>query len=618
MSKINLLDSKVFNRIAAGEVVDRAYSVVKELVENSIDAKATSITVEIRDGGLSLIKITDNGGGIEKDDLKTALLPHATSKISKLSDLDDIKTLGFRGEALPSIASVSKLSIRSKTKDCETGFEIYSENGQTTDPVEYPITDGTEISVNNLFYNAPVRAKFLRTEKSESNDIFSTVSRFILGNPNVSFKLIEDGKTVLQSFGEGIESAFCCVYGVSTLNNCFYIDIEKNGIKINGYVSKHNFTKPNRTFQTLFINGRYVLNSTVSSAVSNAYSSYLMKRQYPFYFLNLELPSGAVDANVHPNKTEVRFLNNQIVYGAVYSVLSKVLDGTNEALNIITETDNLIKVSKNQENTSDIKTDYVKHNNEKIGAPSLKISFSDVFSEEAKSNNDKVIDIFAENKKYLEELEKKNDKVVIENQKQEVKQEIIETKISLNLIGQALNTFLIFEDGENLYLIDQHAAHERILFDKLCEDYKNGEIVNQPLLLPYLLNLSVEEGRFLSQKIDFFNKIGFEIEEFGRNSFKVSSVPAYLSDMDLKKFFDNVLSDINELKVLEVNDLLFEKLAQKACKSAIKSGDRLSKLDLETLTEKISNDVGLKCPHRRPVTVKITRTEIDKWFKRIV
>lgn len=619
MSKINVLDSKVFNRIAAGEVVDRAYSVVKELIENSIDAGSTSITIEIRDGGLSLIKITDNGVGINKDDLKTALLPHATSKISKVSDLDDVKTLGFRGEALPSIASVSKLTIRSKTNDADTGFEIYSENGETTDPIEYPINNGTEICVNNLFFNAPVRANFLRSEKSESNDIFSTVSRFILGNPSICFKLIEDNKIVLQSFGEGIESAFCCVYGVETLNNCFYINTEKNGIKINGYVSKHNFTKPNRTFQTLFINGRYVVNATISSAITNAYSSYLMKRQYPFYFLNVTMPSNAVDVNVHPSKIEVRFINNQIVYSSVYSVVSKVLDGSNEALNIIKESSAVEKINKSYEFTSENKIDYVKHNDQSTGASALKISFSDVFCEqETKSNNKTIIDVFAENKKYLEELENNKKSQTIKDQKIEAVQEKIDTAPILNLIGQALNTFLIFEDGVDLYLIDQHAAHERLLFDKLCDDFNKGEIVKQPLLMPFLLNLSAEEGRFLSQKSEFFDSIGFEIEEFGRNSFKITTVPAYLTDMDLNKFFNNVLTDLNDLKFLTLKDVLFEKLAQKACKSAIKSGDKLSKSDLDTLTEKIRNNTGLKCPHGRPVAVKISRVEIDKWFKRII
>ncbi len=615
MGIINVLDSKVFNRIAAGEVVDRVYSVVKELVENSLDAKASSIEIEIRDGGLSLIKISDNGIGIAKDDLKTALLPHATSKISTISDLDEVTTLGFRGEALPSIASVSKLTITSKTNSSDFGYQIYSENGECSDPIEFPITNGTEICVNNLFYNAPVRAKFLRSQKSESNDVFSTVSRFILGNPNVSFKLIEDGKCVLQSFGDGIESAFCSVYGVETLNNCFYIDTEKNGIKINGYVSKHNFTKPNRTFQTIFVNGRYVNNVTISSAISNAYSSYLMKRQYPFYFLNVVVPNSAVDVNVHPSKIEVRFLNNQVIYGAIYSVLSKVLDGTNEALNIITETDNYSKIEYRKETTNEIKSNYVTHNNTSSGANSLKIEFSDIFSDEIKNNQKNVIDVFAENKKYLDELEKK--KIEQSTILQPVQQEITNV-VSLTYVGQTLNTFLIFDDGINVYLVDQHAFHERIIYDKLCSDYSNKTMIKQPLIIPYILNLSAEESKFISSKLTFFSDFGFDIEEFGRNSFKVSTIPAYLNSLEVSKFFDNVLSDLNELKVLEVNFVLFEKLAQKACKSAIKSGDKVTKEDIDVITEKLNTNIGLKCPHGRPVAVKITRTEIDKWFKRIV
>ena len=333
--KINLLSSKIYNRIAAGEVVERPFSVVKELVENSIDAGATSIEVEIENGGISCVKITDNGCGIEKSELNKALLPHATSKISSLKDLDNIMSLGFRGEALASIASVSKITIQSKTAEQEIGAMISADGGDMTEITDSAINNGTIISVNNLFFNTPVREKFLRSEKSEENEITATVARFILGNPNISFKYVVDGKVVFNSFGDGFESAFVCVYGVDSIDNCFYIDTVKNGLKITGYIGKHFFAKGNRSYQTTFINGRYVVNQTVSSAIANAYSSYLMKRQYPFYVLSISLPSEIVDVNVHPNKLDVRFANNQIVYGSVYSVISKVLDGSSEALNIV-------------------------------------------------------------------------------------------------------------------------------------------------------------------------------------------------------------------------------------------------------------------------------------------
>ena len=626
--KINLLSSKIYNRIAAGEVVERPFSVVKELVENSIDAGANNIEIEIENGGISCIKVTDNGSGIEKSELKKALLPHATSKISSLKDLDNITSLGFRGEALASIASVSKIIIQSKPVAQDIGAMISADGGDMTEITDSAIDNGTIISVNNLFFNTPVREKFLRSEKSEENEITATVARFILGNPAISFKYIVDGKVIFNSFGDGFESAIVCVYGVDCLDNCFYIDTIKNGIKITGYIGKQFFTKGNRSYQTTFINGRYVVNQTVGSAITNAYSSYLMKRQYPFYVLSISLPSEIVDVNVHPNKLDVRFANNQIVYGSIYSVISKVLDGSSEALNIVstTKTTNSEIV---QQNTSNIDNNYVTHNKQNIDKTPLKITLSDsALSNENKSikfdsensylkkDNDNSLDIFAENKLYLERLEKQ--KLELQQKNEQIKQDSLVGLTEIRYIGQALNTYLIFDDGKDLYLADQHAAHERILFDKLNLSVKNAKIDTQTLLLPYVINVNSLEYNFLFSKLDVLNSMGIEISEFGRNAFKVSSIPTFLVDMNLKTFFDDILSDINELKTFSVNELLVEKLAQKACKSAIKSGDKLSESEITILLDKLKENIGLKCPHGRPVAIKITRTEIDKWFKRIV
>jgi len=605
MSKINVLSSKIFNRIAAGEVIERPASVVKELVENSLDAKAKNITIEIQGGGLSSMIITDDGVGIEKNDLKLAILPHATSKISKLSDLDAIETLGFRGEALASVASVSKLSITSKPKDQVSAANIYVEGGVINDITDSAGVDGTEIIVSNLFFNTPVRARFLKSERSEENEITSTVARFIMGNPEVSFRYVVDGKTILQSFGDGLESAFLSIYGVDVLNNCYYVDTEKNGIKIKGYIGKHHFSKSNRSYQTVFINGRYVLNQTVSSAISNAYASYMMKRQYPFYVLNLTIPTDAVDVNVHPNKTDVRFVNNQIIYGSLYSVISKILDGSSEVLSILsTNNDKTEEVKKEIEKPSENQSDYVKHNTTLNIFEEIKVC--DVVTPSKNNNDDQ---IFLENKAFLEKLAK---------EQQLEKQQKIELVKELQIIGQALNTFLILEDGESLYLIDQHAAHERLLFDKLNESLSKADVITQPLLLPYNLSVNPIEFDFLSDRLGAIKNMGIEIEEFGTNTFKISSIPVVLSNMNLEKFFLDVLSDLNALKNITLSSLLMEKLAQKACKSAIKSGDKLSDNEIKSLLDMLKGDLGLKCPHGRPIAVKITRTEIDKWFKRIV
>ncbi len=622
MAKINLLSSKIYNRISAGEVIERPYFVVKELLENSLDANATTISVEIENGGLSLIEICDNGSGIEKSELKKAILPHATSKISTIKDLDNITSLGFRGEALASIASVSKLTILSKPETQELGGEIQVEGGDVISLSDCGATNGTVITVKNLFFNAPVRAKFMRSERSEENEITNTVARFILSNPNVSFKYIANGKVIYQSYGEGLESAMACVYGVDIINQCYNVDANKHGIEIKGYLGKRHFTKGNRSYQTIFLNNRYVVNQTILSAISNAYAPYLMKKQYPFFVLSINMPTELVDVNVHPNKLDVRFQNNQIIYGAIYSTITKILDGTSETLNIVVEKQN------NKQFTNQNNIDYTTHNGEIIKTQFIKeelfplkkfdkLVLNDsgakgIEHEEISKENKPAIDIFAENKAFLESLDKKK-----KEQKVAV-QDSIEIDRTLNFIGQAINTYLIFDDGKDIYIADQHAAHERILFDKLTESYNKADLVAQPLLIPFVLNVNNAEFEFLSNKIDVLSKLGIEISEFGRNSFKISSIPNFLTEINLQKFFNEVLSDLDGFKNITLNSLLVEKLAQKACKAAIKSGDKLSQLDVDVLTEKLKANLSLQCPHGRPVVVKILRTEIDKWFKRIV
>ena len=634
MSKINVLSSKIYNRIAAGEVVERPASVVKELVENSIDAGATVISIEIEKGGKAAIKITDNGGGIEKSELKKAVMPHATSKISSVKDLENILSLGFRGEALASIASVSKLSIVSKPEIQQSGARLYAEGGEDIEITDYPSADGTEVTVNNLFFNTPAREKFLKTDKGEEGEITECVSKFILGNPFVAFKYVADGKLVYQSFGDGEESAFISVYGVKTVGDCFYIDSEKNGIKIKGYIGKHYFTKPNRNYQSVFLNGRYIVNTTVAAAVTNAYSTYLMKRQYPFYSLNIIMPPETVDVNVHPNKIDVRFSNNQIVYGAVYSIISKVLDGSSEALNIVSDTNTEKPLLNNNENTCN----YATHNTDYGSVKNSDSGFRKiVFNDSGKKADlpfdiDKVAnkpapdtpDIFAENKAYLEKLEREKQLQTADNIDKlfdfaaEKRQEEIKIDRELRYIGQSLNTFLIFDDGLDMYFIDQHAAHERILFDKFNEQIKNNKIDTQILLMPYMFDVAPKEHDFLVQNLGLLNSMGINIDEFGDYTFKVSAIPVMIAELNFKEFFDDLLYDLNNLKTIQPTDLLKEKIAQKACKAAIKSGDTLSDDDIKIILTQLKGNLGLKCPHGRPIAVKISRAEIDKWFKRIV
>lgn len=647
MSKIVLLTKEVYNRIAAGEVVERPFSVVKELVENSIDAGATEIVIKLEDGGKKLISVKDNGSGIEKDDLVNATMPHATSKIKTADDLDKIATLGFRGEALASIASVSEMKIISKVRTAEIGYYIESDYGVLGDLEPFPADDGTVIEVRNLFKNTPAREKFLKPSKNEEADIVNIVTRLIFTHPEIAFKLVFDGKEKLHYAGGSIDEAIIEIYGYETIRDCIQIETEKNGLKISGFIGETYFVKPNRTYQTIVLNGRYVQNITLQTAIHNAYAPYLMKRKYPFYVLKIDVAPEFVDVNVHPNKADVRFADNHVVYGAIYSIVSKVLEGNAAAIDIVKpngyfQTGSVVETksvtdseNKNEENGERKYADVVGCDDpvvlpdyltrlgkffdpvtaEKEGLfDNLPLSSPSSGSTETETSEEKKLsidDIFAENKKYIEELESRKSNTEKPTQTE------ISVDDNIRVVGQVLKTYLIFEKGEDIYFIDQHAAHERLLFDKFTEEYKNGKTDEQTLLVPFLYSVNEKEAEFLTSRFEYFRNAGIDVAEYEDGVFAVYALPLTLLDMDIKAFFDDVLSDMSFRKA-DMPDIIRDKLAQKACKAAIKSGKTLSQSEIDKLLEKLHGDMGLKCPHGRPIAIKITRTEIDKWFKRIV
>ncbi len=638
MAKINILESNVYNRIAAGEVVDRPYSVVKEFVENSIDAGAKNITVSIERGGKDLICVSDDGAGIGKEDLRSAFLPHATSKIARAEDLDFIRTLGFRGEALASIASVANVRLRSRAAGADEAYELVCSGGKMGEITPCALGAGTEICAENLFFNTPVRAKFLKSDKGEEGDISNFVSRLVLGNPTVAFRYYIDGKLALQSFGGGEDEALAAVYGGNTVQECYKIDAEKHGIRIRGFLGKPSFTKANRTYQSVFVNGRYVVNNTIGSAISNAYASYLMKRQYPFYVLYIDIPPEAVDVNVHPNKSDVRFENNQVVYGCIYSVISSVLDGNASALEFVvgakdapaepeaaprTASLENIAVPKREETAEEAPAAMTEggsgHMKEEPRrqdaffvpprASEMKggavFEFHDSASAADVEKERERQAVFEENKRYLEALENKarQQKLIFENAVYR---------------GCLFNTYLIYEEGDNAYIIDQHAAHERLIFDRLCAEAEKRKVVQQPLLVPYVLNVNREEFAFLAENAENIRRIGFEMEEFGQGSFKISAVPLDLQDIDLGSFFEELLSEVGSLRGIRLTEVLRDRIAMTACKHAVKGGMLLTDSEKEKLFEMLHGDMGLKCPHGRPIAVKMTKYEIEKMFKRIV
>lgn len=681
---INILPPEVYNRIAAGEVVDRPYSVVKELVENAIDAGATEITVEAEGGGKKLIRVTDNGSGIRKEDLKAAFLPHATSKLKTADDLAAIFTLGFRGEAVASVASVSKTTILSRAKG-EEAYSLTVEGGVFGEISPAGGAEGTVVTVENLFYNTPARLKFLKSDASEEGDITAIMARFLLSRPEISFTYLVNGKVRYRSFGDGLESALAVVYGAGTLQNCISIRAEKHGMRLWGYIGNRAYNKPNRSYQSLFLNGRYIVNQTVALAVTNAYGSYLMKRQYPFYVLFLEVPPEVVDVNVHPNKADVRFADNRIVYGTVYSVISAVLDGSSAALEYISPAISST-VGKNKGAVSPLPEaserapapaaqpapskpvppetpafqTVPKPAAVPSPAPAFKASPAQSVSPAAASNpaatpvprmsveeakkelafeipklhgRDRVRaleeekpntfevrsplassrpapqeeqeDAFEENKKYLLERDER------------AKQQKIDPA-TLIFRGVLFETYLIFERGDEAYFIDQHAAHERLIYEKLKNKCEARTPLSQPMLMPYILTVNAQEFSFLVSQFEALRALGFDIDEFGGTSVKVSAVPLDLFGMDIEAFFREVLSSMESLRAIRLSEIARDKLATMACKAAVKGGERLTEEEAKRLLSDMDGDMGLKCPHGRPAVVRMKKSDFEKLFKRIV
>ena len=693
MAKINILPSKVYNRIAAGEVIERPCSVVKELVENAIDAGATEIEIYIENGGKDLIKVIDNGCGIEYEDMQSVFMPHATSKIAKAEDLDSVLTLGFRGEAVASIASVSKMTITSKVEGGKC-YRLTSNEGELGRIEETIGAVGTEVCVETLFCNAPVRLKFLKTDKGEEAEITNYVSRFILNRSDISFTYYANGKKVLQSFGGGLEEALISVYGAATLRECIQIDAEKHGVRVHGYIGNQNFYKGNKSYQSVFLNGRYIINGTIASAVSNAYGSYMMKRQYPFYVLHIEVPREVVDVNVHPNKADVRFADNQIVYGCIYSILASVLDGSKSALEYVVPEKNAApmeektpiiepvmpiveKVEDKQPSTEEKSTKtfgfstftYEEAQREiKECAPSFKTSKDGIevpFGEAAKhrkgfipaseigeyvpdpdpykppryatpspyaaeklhkqfpdlyfkrnvmelddSGKKKVsdaaqTDYFQENKRFLNDMDKRN------------KQGSIDV-YSCKYRGVLFNTYLLYEGNDEVYIIDQHAAHERLIFDRLKEKMRTRSIEQQPMLVPFEMALNAFESEFIRERIEDIREMGFAVDESKENVFSVTAVPIDLQNINLTVFFNDILGYVNDYRKIKLVDIIKDKLASAACKAAVKGGMSLTEDEVQELFILMDGDMGLKCPHGRPVVVKMTRDKLEKMFKRIV
>lgn len=643
MSKINVLEPNVFNMISAGEVVERPSSVVKELVENSIDAGATDISVYVEDGGIRKIQVSDNGIGIEKEDMRKAFLPHATSKLKNIVDLDSLATLGFRGEALASISSVSEVSLTSKSKNQAIASKIVLSGGKVVSECDDSRAEGTSITVENLFFNTPARLKFLKKGASELNYIKDTVRMLILANPSIKITLSNEDGTILSNDGGSLIDAIYSVYGAKTADNLLdIIDNSYGSIKVSGYTSKVDFTKANRTYQTIIVNGRAVEDQTIQTAVERAYSEFLMKRTYPMFVLDILMPFDDVDVNVHPSKTEVRFKDKHAVFSAVYHAVQTTINAslTNATFGFDTSQNQSNNV-KNDTKQSDF-NGFDEHESEKAhpkfaqtsidtsklfsGKTVPKNYFGFEFGSKAKddallceahfstpfdkdfthsSNPDSHIDMQA-----VSECEDSCDHTSL----YDADYSVFDGKI----VGQIFDTYIICERGDTVYLIDQHAAHERILYDRILEKFNVEH--KQPLLIPFKLNMTGEECEYFERILSNLEELGFEIGKSG-SAYLINAVPEPVAQINFSKFFGDLFANMQSENELTLENLLKDKLCQQACKAAIKGGQSLSRAQIERVIRYYVDDNGnlpAKCPHGRPAVVAFSAKDVEKLFKRIV
>lgn len=637
MGKIVLLDENTSNKIAAGEVVERPASVVKELVENSIDANASNISIEIKNGGISYIKITDNGSGIEQDDAVIAFERHATSKIRSADDLEAISSLGFRGEALASIASVSKIELSTKAIHNPHGFFVKIEGGKVLEARQTGCPNGTTFIIRDLFYNVPARFKFLKKDYTEAGYVAEIVERCALGNPNISFKLTSQGSKLLYTPGNGdLQSVVYSVYGKEIASNLCEVKYNDNGIVISGYVGKPEIAKSNRTYQSIFLNKRYIKSKLIGAAIEEAYKTLLMKNKFPFAILNIQINPLLFDVNVHPTKMEVRFSNEQDIFRSVYFAVNSAVMGRNIIKNagIIHEVPN--KTSSIKSGLAPIQLFHNQNinNNKDIFKIENKDIEKKVFVQEKIQDKaqekvqDKIQDkIDVEKVLPVQNITSKiqEEKPKYEIEKPKPVREDIESAPTKNIfenakiIGQAFSTYIILEQNDKLLLIDQHAAHERVMFEKIKHKFSNNSIPSQMLLSPMAIDLTGRELKFLKEHKDFLNKLGFFYDEFGNNSILLRSVPYLDAFSDDKNAFMEVVDKIIEKPDFNNISVLDEILYVIACKTAVKANKKLGEIEIRALMNEMEYlENPYTCPHGRPTLINMTKNDFEKMFKRIV
>ncbi|MDY4742422.1 MAG: DNA mismatch repair endonuclease MutL [Lachnospira sp.] len=610
---ITLLDQNTINKIAAGEVIERPSSVVKELVENAIDAGATAVTVEIKEGGISFIRVTDNGSGICKDEIEIAFKRHATSKIKCVEDLMAVSSLGFRGEALASIAAVSQVELITKTADSLSGARYTIDGGNSGEITDIGAPEGTTFIVRNLFYNTPVRRKFLKTATTEGGYIGSLIEYLALSHPDISFRFISNNQNKLHTSGNmNLKDIIYNVYGRDITNNLYEVTGKSQDIEASGFIGKPVICRGNRTYENYYINGRYIKSSIITKAIEDAYKGFIMPHNYPFSAIHFKINPAVIDVNVHPTKMELRFSNNEYIYNFVYDTCLKVLKSKEliaevsvpEPPNAVKEPINVIKEPEKvaEKPANSIKLNDYRHTAQRLPEPfEIKRSQQMVredkvkYEEERKAEAPKQLNLF-ENKLLDESSRNK-----------------------YRIIGQLFETYWLIEFEDKFYIMDQHAAHEKILYEKTMERLHNKTMGTQMILPPIVLSLNMHEEEIYRNNADIFKSLGYEIEEFGGSEYKVTGIPAGLPKMDYKQLLIDVLDGLSEENANKDPDIITEKVASMSCKAAVKGNNRLSFSEaFELMDELMKAENPYNCPHGRPTLIMMSKYEIEKKFKRIV
>lgn len=673
MNRINILNADTANKIAAGEVVERPSSVVKELVENSLDAGAKNITIEIQNGGESLIKIIDDGSGVHPEDVEKAFNPHATSKIKDTYDIFSINTLGFRGEALPSIASIARVDFKSKIADFDMGKELVISGGEKESLTDCSMNRGTQIEVRDLFFNVPARKKFLKTTARESALINDLVNRISLANPDVSFKLFNNNKKILNTYGNGkLIDVIRTIYGKSTAENLIYFEEHKDTASVYGFIGNDTLARASRNNQSLFVNKRYVKNRSLTVAVENAFRSFNVTGKFPFFVLFIDTYPELIDVNIHPTKSEIKFKDERfifkVVFDAVHSAMREYVKDTftlpeeeekkfealkeeviQESLDKEISTLEKLKENINYKVSEDKRKEEIySYNPSKDYEAKTEVNIPVDFLSKENQEESFSINNSLENNDFKEVSTKREisyDPILIKNEirdkvsentydslessdykcnKNEYGNSLEETIYKeakfpkLKVIGQFNKTYILAEYDSTLYLIDQHAAHEKILFEKYSSDIAKKKVEIQPLMIPLVVNLPTEDYLYYDENKEIFEKAGFKISDFGDNSIRIEEVPYFLDKLNPTELITSMINNLKKMGTGETVEVKYNKIASMSCRAAVKANDVLSILEMENLIEDLRyiND-PFHCPHGRPTIIKFTSYELDKKFKRI-